>query len=439
MLIQYSNAANFFSSRGLFVAAWKVWFKRYSDDPQAWEEGAIPIKCFDLTLSEQIEEGARFSVDVICRLIVPWNFRNQAQASDEFLKINEHLLHPVKNYTDAITGKIIPAVRLSDRTMDFWNRRTFVEQDQWMNFAEARLQTDIETTSDALVVMDDFGIEVIGADIYPPYVPDKNASDEEFIKALTQWIEEDPYQSMYHRKPIGDAVSSWHDRLSCFFWPKPRIGYPEFSFSSAPLLYYSGVLAEAVENKIDWNATEMEYALRVADEIFMLMGLPQREVTVENIRAVFEAAIFEDEKSCAKMNSGWSYVAAYATAHLELDEKRLPQAGWCSRVASSLITRLDFLLSEAGVSELDGRFEHIGIVPGAGGTRPREFTLDWPVGYRNWQAHISGSRLIREIRDVLNSTLEDNKPLYRMMPLVGGDQGTWTVRGVELVLFGDGY
>ena len=42
--------------------------------------------------------------------------------------------------------------------MDFWNRRTFVEQDQWMNYAESRIQADIETTTDTAVVIDDAGM-----------------------------------------------------------------------------------------------------------------------------------------------------------------------------------------------------------------------------------------------------------------------------------------
>jgi len=439
MLIKYCNAGNFSSDRGLFIAAWKVWFKRFSPDPASWEEAALPIRAMDVTLAEQIEAGARFSVDVICRLLVPWNYRNQVQVTSDFLDVNDHLLHVVKNYQDPETGEIVPAVRLSDRTMAYWRRRTFIEQDQWMNYAEARFQADIETSSDTPVILDDYGLEVIGTDIYPPIVPTADASDDEFVKALVYWMDDDVYQPMYHRRAYGEAVSTWHDRLEAFFWPKPRTGYSEFSFSSAPLLYYSSRLAEAVENKQPWTEIEQTYAVQVANEVFLLMGLPQREVNAANIRAVFEAAIFENEQAKAKMNTGWSYLAAYATAHLEPMEGRLPQAGWNSRLASSLISRLDFLLTEAGITDLSGRFPTIGIVPGAGGTRPRDFTLSWPVGYRNWQTHLAGSRLVRQIRDILNTEMVNGKKRFRTMPLVGGDRGPWTVRGVELVLFGDGY
>ncbi len=439
-LAQFPNADNYLVPRGLFVAAWKVWFKRFSDDPSQWEVGVMPVSAFPIKLAEQLTQGNRFSLDVTCRLMVPWNYRNTPQATDEFIKLNDHLIEPVDDYKDPETGELIAAVKLTEQSLGFWSRRTFVEQDQWMNFAEARIQADVETSSDDPVVIDDAGIEVIGSDIYPPYVPDKDASDEEFVKALVEWVEEDPYQPMYQREPVGEAVSSWHDMLSVFFWPKPRTGHQQFAYAAAPMLYYSSELAATVIKGEDWSPTEKEFAVKVANEIFNLIGLPQRDVTPENIRAVFEGAINEDEKSTAKMNSGWSYLAAFATARFESDRERLPQVGWSSRVSSTIISRLDFLLSEAGITELGDRFPNIGVMPGWGGTRPREFELEWPSGYRSWSSHLAGSRLIKLIRDTLNTEKDNNGNLkYDVMPLVGGGRGPWTVRGVEMTLFGDGY
>ncbi len=439
-LVQFTQAGNFLLPRGLFVAAWKVWFKRFSQDPAQWETGAMPICSSAVKLHQQISEGHRFSLDVACRLMVPWNYRNQTQATQEFIELNDHLIEPVSNYFHPETGEPMPAVRLTEKSLGFWNRRTFIEQDQWKNFAEARIQADIETTSDDPVIIDDAGIEVIGAHIYPPFLPEKSSSDEVFIKALVQWIDEEPYQPMYQRKALGEAVSSWNERLQSFFWPKPRTGYAEFSVAATPMTYYSSVLASRVESATEWTQTEKEYAVRVANEIFNLMGMPQREVSHENVRAVFKAALAEDEKATAKMNCGWSYLAAFATAHLERKKDRLPQAGWNSRVSASVVTRLDFLFSEAGVVELEGRFPGIGLTPGWGGTRPREYDLNWPSGYRDWTSHLAGSRLIRSIRDILNAETDVKGRLkYRPMPLLGGDRGPWTCRGVELVLFGDGY
>lgn len=135
------------------------------------------------------------------------------------------------------------------------------------------------------------------------------------------------------------------------------------------------------------------------------------------------------------MNSGWTKVAAFATAHLEGLDGGTPQVIWDSRVATSVIGRLDRILAADTQEDPRAIFPDIGTVPGQGGTRPREFAMVWPVGYRRWATQISGSALVREIRDVLNE--RDN--LYPHMPLSDGSTGRWTTRGVEMVLFMDGY
>jgi len=440
MFLKYPNAGKFRTTRGLFIAAWKVWYKRFSNEPPRWRDGAMPLHAVEQSLAEQLHDGHRFSLDILCRLLVPWNYRNSIQGDNAFVEMNAHILEPVSGYIDATSGKEVPAVRVAEQAMKFWDRRTFVEQDQWMNAAEARIQADIETTSDAAIVVDDAGIDVIGAATYPPQVPDAKASDGAFLDAMIAWIDEDPFQPMYQRRPIGDAVSTWHDRLGAFFWPKPRIGYHEVTYAAGPMLYYSSVLGGRVEAGIEWTPTEKEYAVKVAREVFTLMGTPQREINPETVRAVFEAAINEDENSQAKMNSGWSYLASYATAHLENRLGALPQVGWSSRVAASVISRLDFLLTEAGVEQLGAHFPGLGTIPGWGGTRPREMSLNWPAGYRNWNSHLVGSRLVRHLRDHLNTATDRRgRRKYYTMPLVGGDRGPWTVRGVEMVLFQDGY
>jgi hypothetical protein len=140
------------------------------------------------------------------------------------------------------------------------------------------------------------------------------------------------------------------------------------------------------------------------------------------------------------MNSGWTWLAAFVTAHLENDPTRLPLAGWNSRIAASLVQRLDFLLTEAGATTRDKRFAGLGTVPGWGGTRPRVMTLAWPDGYRKWSTQIAVSQLLRTMRDILNTeTKSDGSLRYKAMPLPGGGIGPWTVMGVNLVLFGDGY
>ena len=78
-------------------------------------------------------------------------------------------------------------------------------------------------TSDPIVI-DDAGIEVIGEDIYPPLVPELDDPVEDYIKALVAWIDEDPFQPLYQRQPVHDAVSGWDERLQNYFLAKTKDG-----------------------------------------------------------------------------------------------------------------------------------------------------------------------------------------------------------------------
>jgi len=438
MLVTIPNAENFQVQRGLFVAAWKVWFKRFHDVPDDWHEGRMPIGRSDKDLSELLESGQRFSLEVTCRLIVPWSFRNKEMASEQFIKLNPALFRPVPYTTP--DGDIVEGVRLTDQALDLWDELSYIGQDLYMAFAEARIQADIETDTPAPIVVDDAGIEVIGEDIYPPLLPEINDPASDYIKALVAWIEEDPFQPLYQRLPVHEAVSGWDERLKAIFWPKPRMGYTELSHIASPLLYRAGLLAKGLEQGQAWAYEDKKMAIKTANEIFLLFGVPQRDVTVENVKAVVQAALNEDSHSKAKMNSGWTQIVAFATHFLEDVSDRTPQVAWNSRVATSIISRLDFLLVEAGHTSPTELFPELGTVPGTGGTRPRVLSLKWPDGYRQWSTQIAASKLVTGIRDILNiSTDEHGNKLYPEMPLPGGDRGLWTVRGVQMVLSADGY
>ena len=437
MQVTIPNADNYQFHRGLFIAAWKVWFKRFNDRPLDWHEGRMPVGSSDKALSELLELGHRFSLEVTCRLMVPWNYRNQMMATEQFIQLNPALLRSVPYVTS--DGEAVEGVRLTDQALDTWEGLTYIEQDLFMAFAEAHIQADIETDTSGPIVIDDAGVEVIGDDIYPPLIPEINDSEDEYIEALVAWIDEDPFQPMYQRHAVGDAVSGWDERLKAIFWPKPRMGYTELSTITSPLIYRAKLLALGIDSGEGWDYEDKRLAVKTANEIFLLLGVPQRDVTAENIQAVFMAAINEDSNATAKMNSGWTQIAAYSTHFLEGNSKRNPQVAWNSRVATSIISRLDFLLVEAGHSSPEKLFPNIGTVPGWGGTRPRELSLNWPEGYRSWETQIAASRLVAKMRDVLNSNDDYGHALYPKMPIAGGSESAWTVRGVQMVLSGDGY
>lgn len=445
MNISFEHADDFSITPTMFIAGWKVWFKRFSEHPQQWKFGKMPLGKSSDSLSELIRQQKRFSLEVLARMMVPWAFRNTSQVSPDLVNRYSKWLELTSFSND--DGDEVTAVCLTDHAVKYWDSLAFAVQDDFMNYAEARVQADIEAPSSDPVVLDDQGIELIGEDTYPPYVPSADASDEEFLKALVLWIDDAPHQPIYLKQPVGDAVAGWHDRLVSFFWPKPRIGYALYHAAIDPLYYRATELAKSVDagsnitsSSLPWDKEWRDMAVKTAVELFDVSGTPQSGVTLDNVHKVMQAALSEDFDSNAKMNSGWSFLASAATSYLSEQEGRLPMVWWCSRVASSIISRLDFLLAEAGVTELGQRFQNIGTVPGYGGTRPRQYTLEWPEGYRSWKSQIAASQLVQQMVTLLN-TEKDNQGnrRFKLMPQANGGRGNWTVQGVQTVLFSDGY
>ncbi|MGX5174160.1 hypothetical protein ACUR5C_09080 [Aliikangiella sp. IMCC44653] len=429
----FPDAEYFQVPRALYIGAWKVWFKRFGEH-DLWRSGAMPLVTSNAKLFELIEQKQRFSVQVLNRLLVPWSFRDSEMVTSAFFLMNQDMLKLIE-YEDSA-----PEARLTDQALDFWDGLTFLEQDLFTSYAEARIQADIETPSNEPIVLDDAGVEVIGEDIYPPYVPAKDASADEFASAIVAWIEEDPFTPMYQRHAVGEAVSSWHDRLEAFFWPKPRNGLMQVSHSADALMYRAEILARSIEENVKWSLEDKKLAVKTAQEIFLQAGVPQRGVTWESVYQVMQAAIAGDINSDAKMNSGWSLLASFASHWVKELPNRLPMVCWNSRVSTSIISRLDFLLVEAGFSQVPDMFKSLGTVPGYGGTRPREFTLTWPQGYRSWQTQVKASEFVNLMVNCLNNQKDSNGKLkYRPMPIPTGGSAPWSIQGVQLVLFSDGY
>ena len=159
-------------------------------------------------------------------------------------------------------------------------------------------------------------------------------------------------------------------------------------------------------------------------------GVPQRgtPATPERVRHVLANALSEHlQYPKAPMNSGWTKVAAFGTAHLEGTTSRMPQVIWDSRVSTAIIWRLDQLLSAAGARELPERFRCIGKVSGRGGSRPRPLSLAWSNGYGSWQCQFAGSRIVARLRDILNAGCRlGASDTYPQMPLPDGRRQAWS-------------
>ncbi|MEX2535044.1 MAG: hypothetical protein WD273_05530 [Trueperaceae bacterium] len=162
-------------------------------------------------------------------------------------------------------------------------------------------------------------------------------------------------------------------------------------------------MSERLESGQVWSDREWCEALELAEKILRWGRVPQRNYDACTVEAVFQCALTGNLLDDARMNSGWTKVAAFATAHREDDNELYPHTIWDSRVSTSVVSRLDDLLAADGVDDPRELFPGVGIVPGRGGRRERlELELRWPNVYRRWSGHFAGSALVKELRDLLN-------------------------------------
>lgn len=323
-------------------------------------------------------------------------------------------------------------VRLTQAAIDAWNASAPAREEALLA-ARARLEADLESDRTMVALQPRARMQ---ASARPGSAPIRLAADGSRIgclASLVHQIQEEPYQPTYRKNAFGASVTGWDARLRAYFWPLPAQDYARTCSAVQQLVDRARALSEAVSDGRLWSQEEGRMAVALAHDIFTWGGVPQKPdtVTPATVRQVFQAALDNDGNATARMNSGWTKVAAFATAHLEEDGERHPQVIWDSRVATAIIGRLDAQLGRD--ADLGHLFGAIGTVPGEGGTRPRPLVNGWRYGYGKWSAQVAGSALVREIRDILN------RGDYPKMPLPKGGAGPWTTRGVEMVLFMDGY
>jgi hypothetical protein len=253
----------------------------------------------------------------------------------------------------------------------------------------------------------------------------------DLVQALVQRIHTTPFRAGYRRRPYGDTVKGWPDRLRTYFWPHPHHDLAATDLQMQGWFTAAGALSEELLTAGEWTPEECERAHDLALKMLGWGRVPQRTSTPAVVESVFRRSLGMPGSAGAPMNSGWTKVAALATAYLEGRTDRAPHVIWDSRVSTSLVTHLEPLVMHAGL-EPKQVFPGIGAVGGRGGTRPRRRELRWAAAYGSWTSQDAGSALVREIRDVLNQRN------FGLMP-TGDGEGPWTIRGVESVLFMDGY
>ena len=325
--------------------------------------------------------------------------------------------------------------KLTDEALAAWTSASADCRENALEEARRLLESDIESGGVIvrLLPRNDPVLAVPRrAEPVPAATAEEPGDRNSYLMALVRRIHTEPFQPSYRKRIVGQPVSGWGARLLAYFWPGPHCGYSETRAAIQTLTEGSGKLAQALIERGGWSKEEQTQAVRLAHDVFKWGGVPQDPdtVTPSSVQAVYEAALRDDANARANMNSGWTKVAAFATAGFEEIEEGRPQAIWDSRVATAVLSRLESVVpAHVDIAEL---FPDVGTVPGRGGTRPREQLRKWPSGYGSWRGQVAGSRVVRDIRDILN---EEG---YGLPQLEGGPT-KWTTRNVEMVLFMDGY
>src|SRR5262249_40307272 len=105
-----------------------------------------------------------------------------------------------------------------------------------------------------------------------------------------------------------------------------------------------------------------------------------------------------------------------------------------SRVAAALTSILDPAMHLISRSPKWQPYLRLGTISGRGGSRPRDLSWKWPIGYGTWAAQMAANLLCRKVVDELNRQSLSWSDCRKF-----NDRSPWTVREVEAVLFMEGY
>ena len=286
-------------------------------------------------------------------------------------------------------------------------------------------------------------------------IPD-GFSRADILKEVVRWIHEEPF---VRRKRYAGLISSISGAREVSGWEN-RVKEYAYARKSGPhfIDVYRDILPiiqelSAIRCAHVWTgkmapppAIVVLDVAKVAEKICLWGGVVQKDYS-DAWEVLRDAISGRDHGS--KMNSGWTKVASFATDGMFGNEQTI----WDSRVATSLIWRIDQILASAESKKLIDKSSaqslakgfNIGTVASLNvGTRPRKLQFDWPSGYGKWDFHFSGGLVVREIVAVLNDPANN----YPRMPrpifdddwcYLGDQDADWTVFGAGLVLFMDGW
>ena len=180
------------------------------------------------------------------------------------------------------------------------------------------------------------------APTHPHAPPERTA----LIRRLIDQLREEPHQPHFRQVPHGAPVQGWPARLQAYFWPHPVMNLRATQETMTPWFDEAAALSRRFLSGDGWMAEERRRAAVLAWSMLTWGGVTQQDAFSEaTVEAVFRRALGVAGGHDAPMNSGWTKVAALATAFLEGDPERAPHVMWDSRVSTAIVPRLDGPLS----------------------------------------------------------------------------------------------
>ncbi|WCD81851.1 hypothetical protein [Pseudomonas sp. TUM22785] len=227
---------------------------------------------------------------------------------------------------------------------------------------------------------------------------------------FADYLAQVPFQIFDRRRRAlypAQPVEGFAARLGSYFWPSPSVDYLA---TTKTLNAFIG-RARALSVDLAGNAAAV---LALFQDICDWGGvkLPTRDaaVVVHNLGEAHK----HTPSSSAAMNSAWTklYAIFYPDDFVIFD----------SRVATALVSIAEAVLDDAELTGFKQQYPALGTVAGRGGSRPRATRSYWKNAYTSWQAQLDANLLSKRILSALN-----------------GEDGKYTLRELEAVLFMEGY
>jgi len=263
---------------------------------------------------------------------------------------------------------------------------------------------------------------------------------EQIVKVLN----EREFRYVPRKGPPGELAKSWIQRFMGYRWGSSSDPFSDLDLiisiqssleSGREELINSGRFSPASHTRVQAAVLDLFKWGRVT------RGEGHDPPNMRFVESVLKTAFHCSDSFNAPLDSAWTKLAAISTSSVKITDNRFPQVIFDSRVSVALLESID------AVCELDSRYTELkdayrkaglGYVSGRGGNRlARVASLHkkgWKSGYGKWSAQFVASRLVAKMVLVLNST--EHIP---RMPGPNGITQPWDTRGVEKVLFMDGY